>query len=91
MIGDTEKYERDHQASSEITPSDLQESASSSLSFGDLFRTLRKHHWLILICAIVGLIISAAYVSVATPIYEASAMLRIDPSRGPPVTTKSPA
>lgn len=51
------------------------------MSFGDVFRTLGKHKWFILVCALVGLSISAVYIHFATPIYEAGATLRIDPNR----------
>jgi succinoglycan biosynthesis transport protein ExoP len=56
-------------------------SDAPGMSFGDVFRTLGRHKWLILVCALVGLSISAVYVHFTTPIYEASASLRIDPNR----------
>jgi succinoglycan biosynthesis transport protein ExoP len=53
----------------------------SGMSLGDILRTFKKHYLLILVCALVGGLIAGIYVHFATPIYEASATIRIDPNR----------
>jgi polysaccharide biosynthesis transport protein len=50
-------------------------------SFGDVLRAIRNGKWLILACTLLCLGISIAYVLWATPIYEASGLVRIDPTR----------
>jgi len=52
-----------------------------SMSFADIFRTFQKHKWFILACALIGVSLAAVFVHFSTPIYEASASLRIDPDR----------
>ena len=54
---------------------------SSDLSFGDIFRLLRRRIFLIIACTVVGTALALAYALTATPIYEATASLRIDPAR----------
>ncbi len=55
--------------------------SDSASSLGDIFHMLWVHRWFILICALTGLVCSILYVVVKTPVYQASATIRIDPSR----------
>ena len=55
--------------------------ADLGLSIGDLFRILRTRFWFIVACAVLALCCAVAYVKLATPVYQASATLRIDPGR----------
>jgi len=54
---------------------------SGGISLADIFRSLAKNKWLILACTVFCLGIAAIYVTVAKPVYEANATIRIDPSR----------
>jgi succinoglycan biosynthesis transport protein ExoP len=54
---------------------------TQGLSPVDIFRALIKNKWLILACTLVSAIGAAIYVTTAKPVYEASASIRIDPSR----------
>jgi polysaccharide biosynthesis transport protein len=54
---------------------------SEGVSIGDIFRALLKNKWLILACTLICLCVSAVYVTIAKPVYEANATLRIDPGR----------
>lgn len=56
-------------------------SEAEGTSFNDIFRALVKGKWFILICAVIGVAVSAFYVSIAKPVYEAHGVVRIDPSR----------
>ena len=53
----------------------------TSLSISDLLHSLLRHKLLIGACVIVSLLFAGAYLFVAKPVYEASASLRIDPTR----------
>ena len=52
-----------------------------SLSLGDLTHTLLRHKWFIAACVALSLVIAGGYLWWARPVYEATATLRIDPSR----------
>lgn len=54
---------------------------SSDLTIADILLMLERHKWFILSCVVAALLIAVAYIVTAVPIYEASASLRIDPSR----------
>jgi polysaccharide biosynthesis transport protein len=60
-------------------PSDNEQSGGISLA--DIFRALAKNKWLILVCTLTCVGIAGIYVTIAKPIFEATATLRIDPSR----------
>lgn len=53
----------------------------SGISFGDIFRALAKGKWLILSCVFVCVFIAGMYDFIKRPVYEATATLRIDPTR----------
>jgi capsular exopolysaccharide synthesis family protein len=53
----------------------------ASLSAGDLLQMFLRNKYFVMSCILVCAIAAAVYLSIATPIYEASASLRIDPSR----------
>jgi polysaccharide biosynthesis transport protein len=54
---------------------------SNGISLADIWRALVQGKWLILICTLVAVVGTTAYVTLATPVYEASASIRIDPTR----------
>ena len=54
---------------------------SGGISLADIFRALAKNKWLILVCTLTCLGIAGIYVTVAKPVFEATATLRIDPTR----------
>ncbi len=58
-------------------PDDEQE----GIALGDIFRALAKGKWLILVCTLICVAAAAIYVKLAKPVYEASASIRIDPTR----------
>jgi capsular exopolysaccharide synthesis family protein len=51
------------------------------LTLNDLVKMLMRHKWFILICLVVCGTVAYLYGRSATPIYEATATIRIDPSR----------
>ena len=51
------------------------------ISLTDIFRMLQSHAWFIVLCGLIGLGSAILYVRLQKPIYEATATLRIDPSR----------
>jgi polysaccharide biosynthesis transport protein len=51
------------------------------ISLADIVRALVESRWLILACTLVSVIGAAIYVTVAKPVYEAGASIRIDPTR----------
>lgn len=57
------------------------QTSDAGVSIGDILRMLKSHVWFILTCSLLGLIASIIYVRFQPPVYEASATLRIDPSR----------
>jgi polysaccharide biosynthesis transport protein len=54
---------------------------SEGIALADIFRALAKGKWLILVCTLTCVIAAAIYVKLAKPVYEATASIRIDPSR----------
>ena len=56
-------------------------SPDAGVSIGDILRMLKARIWFILICSLLGLGAAAVYAHFQPPVYEASAILRIDPSR----------
>ncbi len=62
-----------------VVPEEVE--ASEGLSFVDIFRALIKGKWLILACTILSVACAITYVTLAKPVYEATASIRIDPSR----------
>jgi polysaccharide biosynthesis transport protein len=55
--------------------------SDSSLSIGDIFGMLWLRKWFIAACVLLCTICSALYITFKTPVYQASATLRIDPAR----------
>jgi succinoglycan biosynthesis transport protein ExoP len=55
--------------------------SDSGLSIGDIFGMLWLHKWFIAACVLLCTICSALYITFKTPLYQASATLRIDPAR----------
>ncbi len=55
--------------------------SDSGLSIGDIFGMLWLHKWFIAACVLLCTICSALYITFKTPVYQASATLRIDPAR----------
>ena len=76
-----------HSISPLTVPEDYKSSAaedveqSQGLSLVDIFRALLKNKWLIVACTMVSVIAAVTYVGTAKPVYEATASIRIDPSR----------
>jgi polysaccharide biosynthesis transport protein len=54
---------------------------SGGATLADIFRSLVKNKWLILACIAVFVAVAVVYIAVSKPVYEASATIRIDPSR----------
>jgi len=54
---------------------------SEGITLADIFRALAKGKWLILVCTLTCVIAAAIYVKLAKPVYEATASIRIDPTR----------
>jgi polysaccharide biosynthesis transport protein len=50
-------------------------------AFSDVLRAIRNGKWLIVACTLLCVGISIVYVFLATPIYQASGLVRIDPTR----------
>jgi succinoglycan biosynthesis transport protein ExoP len=55
--------------------------SASALSLGDIAQMLGRHKWFILVCIVIGTVVAVVYVKSVTPIYEATASIRIDPGR----------
>jgi len=55
--------------------------ADSGLSLADIARTIWFHKWFIAACTLLWIFCSAMYITFKKPVYEATATLRIDPSR----------
>ena len=54
---------------------------AEGITLADIFRALAKGKWLILVCTLTCAIAAFVYVTLAKPVYEATASIRIDPSR----------
>ena len=54
---------------------------TQSISLADIWRSLVHNKWLILTCILVAVAGTTVYVIFATPVYEAAASIRIDPTR----------
>ena len=55
--------------------------SDSGLSLGDIFRIVWLHKWFIAACTLLWIFCSVLYIAFKTPVYQAAATLRIDPSR----------
>lgn len=55
--------------------------SASTLSIADIFHMLDRHKWFIISCVAIALAASVVYLKVAVPVYEATASIRIDPTR----------
>lgn len=60
---------------------DADAAAETGLSIGDLLMMLRRHLLFIIACIAICTLAALLYVRSATPIYEATAKLRLDPGR----------
>jgi len=59
---------------------------------GYILRRLWHHAWMIAACAVLSLLLAVAYIALRPPVYEASALLRIDSDRARSLSmTDSPA
>lgn len=56
-------------------------SAFEEIDLRDLFATLAGGKWWIVVTILVGVVIASTYVSVATPIYEADALVQVEDAR----------
>lgn len=54
---------------------------SSGLAISDIVQMLDRHKWFIIVCIVLSSLVSLIYIKVTTPIYEATASIRIDPTR----------
>ena len=54
------------------------------LTLGDILQRLLFHRWFITGCALACVALSVLYLNLRPPVYEASAVLRIDPAGGDP-------
>jgi succinoglycan biosynthesis transport protein ExoP len=55
--------------------------SASSLSLGDIADMLGRHKWFIIACILISVATALLYIKSVTPIYEATASIRIDPGR----------
>jgi succinoglycan biosynthesis transport protein ExoP len=55
--------------------------ADEGVTLGDIFQRLLFHRWFIAACALGCVALSLLYLKLRPPVYEASAVLRIDPGR----------
>ena len=55
--------------------------SASSLSLGDIANMLGRHKWFVVVCIAVCVTTALVYIKSVTPIYEATASIRIDPGR----------
>jgi succinoglycan biosynthesis transport protein ExoP len=55
--------------------------SASSLSLGDIANMLGRHRWFVIACILVSVATALLYIKSVTPIYEATASIRIDPGR----------
>ncbi len=55
--------------------------ADEGVTLGDIFQRLLFHRWFIAACAVGCVALSLLYLKLRPPVYEASAVLRIDPGR----------
>jgi succinoglycan biosynthesis transport protein ExoP len=60
-------------------PAELEHAEGVSLA--DIFRALIKNKWLIFACTAICIGVAAVYVTLAKPVYDAEATIRIDPAR----------
>ena len=63
------------------TRRDAAPESAPGLSIGQILRMLLKHKWFIVGCTVLCALIAFIYIKAVTPIYEATATIRIDPSR----------
>jgi succinoglycan biosynthesis transport protein ExoP len=70
----------DHSASRSV-PTGVDVEQASGVSIADIVRAITKSKWLILACTVICLGCAAIYIVVKHPVYEASATVRIDPTR----------
>jgi succinoglycan biosynthesis transport protein ExoP len=55
--------------------------SASSLSLGDIADMLGRHKWFVIACILISVATAMVYIKSVTPIYEATASIRIDPGR----------
>ena len=55
--------------------------SDEGLTLGDILQRLLFHRWFIAACAVACVALSLLYLKLRPPVYEASAVLRIDPGR----------
>jgi len=66
----------------ERQPPTIQSARSDEgITLGDILQRLLFHRWFILACAVACVALSLLYLRLRPPVYEASAVLRIDPGR----------
>lgn len=58
-------------------PSEAEE-GGISIDFRRILETLKKYFWIVLLFLVIGVIGAVAYLNVATPIYESTAMLKVE-------------
>ena len=55
--------------------------SDDGVTLGDILQKLLAHRWFIVVCAVGCVALSLLYLKLRPPVYEASAVLRIDPGR----------
>jgi polysaccharide biosynthesis transport protein len=55
--------------------------AQEGITVGELVRRILAHWWCIAVLGVVGVLLSLVYLKFRPPVYEATAVLRIDPAR----------
>src|ERR1700740_1536078 len=55
--------------------------AEEGMTLGDILQSLLRHRWFIAACAAASVALSRLYLKLKPPVYEASAVVRIDPER----------
>jgi succinoglycan biosynthesis transport protein ExoP len=59
----------------------IEADSASSLSLGDIANMLGRHKWFVVACVLICVATALLYIKSVTPIYEATASIRIDPGR----------
>lgn len=63
-------------------PNAIAEDGDDEINLGEIFATLLEYKWLIVAVTFSSLLLGAAYLYVATPVYQADALLQVDDKKG---------
>ncbi|MBU1664569.1 MAG: capsular biosynthesis protein, partial [Gammaproteobacteria bacterium] len=63
-------------------PNTIAEDSEDEINLGEIFATLLEYKWLIVAITFFTILLGAAYLYVATPVYQADALLQVDDKKG---------